>query len=447
VKMAATRSRMGAYAGLLCALLLIGGAVGLARGQTGDRPVISGETIVGETLTSSSAGESAVYKWQRCDPETSVCGDNTDRNDSDYETIVNNNTDPTYVLTEADLGMMIRVQAKGTSLGEQFVPSAPVGPVELPPPPPPPVNLTPPTIAGEAAEGQSLTADVGTWDSQEPLTFSFSWERCSLLVCVPIDGETGDRYDPTADDVGQTLRVLVTAANRGGETSAYSEATEEVAVAPPVLGESAVIDPACPLPVAEPGQGYQTVDQLLNVPVGTRINVAACVGELITVRNTSGKTQSVELAGSPFKFGQRKQGKPVVLLKLVGKFTKKPTAGLGTEASAAGGPLAQAAGKKFRRCKKIFGARKCRKLMARGDCLCRTSGVFASGTVRGSIWYLQDGPGYTFAKAVKHRLLVKDRVRKKKILLRQGESYTARNCWGWGCTRRWDFAKKKRRGN
>jgi hypothetical protein len=38
-------------------------------------------------------------------------------------------------------------------------------------------------------------------------------------------------------------------------------------------------------------------------------------------------------------------------------------------------------------------------------------------------------------------------VRKKKILLRQGESYTARNCWGWGCTRRWDFAKKKRRGN
>ena len=421
---------------------LLAAFVAVALAQTEERPVISGQTIVGETLTSSSAGDTGVYKWQRCNPETSVCEDNTDRTDPNWETITNENSVLTYTLTEADLGMMIRVQAKGTSLGEQFVPSAPVGPVQ---PPPAPVNITPPTILGEAAEGQSLTADPGTWDGLGPITFSFSWERCTLLVCVPIAGETDDRYDPTAEDVGKTLRVKVTAASSGGETSAYSEQTVEVAVAPPVLGESAVVDPTCPLPVAEPGQGFQTVDKLVNVPVGTKIDVATCVGELITVRNTSGKTQSVELAGSQFKFGQRKQGKPVVLLKLVGKFTKNPTAGLGAAASTAGGPLAQAAGKKFRRCKKIFGARKCRKLIAKGDCLCRTSGIFASGTVRGSVWYLQDGPGYTFAKAVKHKLLVKDKVKNKKILLQQGESYTARNCWGFGCTRRWDLAKKKRR--
>jgi hypothetical protein len=421
---------------------LLAAFVAVALAQTGDRPVISGETIVGETLTSSSAGDSAVYKWQRCDPETLICGDNTDRNDPNYETIVNKNSDPTYTLTNADLGMMIRVQAKGTSLGEQFVPSAPVGPVQ---PPPAPVNITPPTILGEAAEGKSLTADPGTWESNEPPTFSFSWERCNLLVCVPIDGATDERYDPTAEDVGKTLRVKVTAANTGGETSAYSEPTEEVAVAPPVLGESAVVDPTCPLPVAEPGENYETVDQLTNVPVGTRINVGQCVSELITVRNESGTTQSVTVAGSAFKFGQPKEGKPVVLLQLIGKLTKNPTAGLGAAATAAGGPLAQAAGKRFRRCKKIFGARRCRKLIARGDCLCRTSGVFASGTVRGSVWYVQDGPGYTFAKAIKHRLLVKDKAKNKKILLRQGESYTARNCWGFGCTRRWDLAKKKRR--
>jgi hypothetical protein len=52
--------------------------------------------------------------------------------------------------------------------------------------------------------------------------------------------------------------------------------------------------------------------------------------------------------------------------------------------------------------------------------------VFASGTVRGSRWYVQDGPGYTYTKAIVHKLLVRDKVRKKKILLKQGQSYTAR---------------------
>ena len=113
----------------------------------------------------------------------------------------------------------------------------------------------------------------------------------------------------------------------------------------------------------------------------------------------------------------------MVILKLAGKFTSGPTAGLPGVSAGSG---ANAAGAGFRRCKRIFSRRKCRKLVARGDCLCSTSGVFASGTVRGSKWYVQDGPGYTFAKAIVHKLLVRDKVRKKKVLLKQGQSYTAR---------------------
>jgi hypothetical protein len=309
-----------AYVGLTLALVAASVAVALAA--PGDRPSISGDPRVGETLRSSPAGDSGVYKWQRCNPRINTCGD-TSRTDTRYRTIVTGDGLSEYTLKEADAGMMIRVQAKGTSLGEQFVPSAPVGPV----------------------------------------------------------------------------------------------------VAAPTFRETAVVDPTCPVTVKEPGDDAERVNNLEIVTVGTRINVTRCDAGLITARNEQGQEQRVSVFGGKFRFFQRQQGLPVVNLKLVGKFRRFGATG---SAAAAAGPLAQAAGKRFRRCKRIFGRRKCRKLVARGDCLCSTSGIFASGTVRGSVWYIQDGPGYTLAKAVKHKLLVRDKVRQKKILLQQGERYIAR---------------------
>jgi len=303
-------------------------SVAIALAVPAQRPSISGDPELGETLRSSPAGDTGVYKWQRCNPTVATCGDNTDRTDPNYTDIpgATGGDLREYTLREADAGMMIRVQAKGTSLGEQFTPSAPVGPV----------------------------------------------------------------------------------------------------TASPEFRETGVLDPTtCPVIVVEPGGDPETVSTMEVVQVGTRINVTRCGAGLVTARNAGGTEQSVKVFGGKFKFFQRQKGLPVVNLKLVGKFRKFPPAGGGSAASAAG-PLAQAAGKKFRRCRKIFGARKCRKLVARGDCLCSTSGVFASGTVRGSVWYIQDGPGYTLAKAVKNKLLVRDKVLQKKILLQQGERYIAR---------------------
>ncbi len=303
------------------------GLIAAAPGGAAGRPTISGDPLVGQTLTSSPAGDTAVYKWQRCDPDTATCGDNTDKTDPNYTDIVGatGQGERSYTLTAADAGMMIRVQGKGTSLGEQFVPSAPVGPVT-----------------------------------------------------------------PT-----------------------------------PVFRESAVVDPTCPLTVVEPGSEPKTVDELDSVSIGTKIDVTTCEAELITVRNASGVEQSVDVSGSPFKFFQRQHGTAYVVLKLVGKF-KKFGQGPPVGTSSSGGPGAHTAGAGFKRCKKILGKKKCRKLVATGDCLCSTSGALASGTVRGSSWYVQDGPGYTFAKAIVHKLLVRDKVKKKKILLDEGESYLAR---------------------
>ena len=316
--------RIGLYGALtIAALLLV--FVAVASGGQGARPTISGDPVVGATLTSSSAGDTGLYKWQRCDPVATTCGDNTDRNDPSYTDIPGaNGQTRSYELTTADAGKVIRVQAKGTSIGEQFVPSAPVGPI-----------------------------------------------------------------------------------------------------ASPEFRESAALDPTCPVGVVEPGGEARVVEQLETVPVGTRIDVSQCVADLITIRNAEGDPQSVKLAGSAFKFSQRQQGIPYVVFKLVGKFKKGPTAGLGAGASSAT-VGAFAAGSKFKRCKKLLGKKKCRKLVAQGDCLCSTSGALASGTVRGSKWYVQDGPGYTYAKAIVHKLKVRDKVKKKTVLLDQGEAYLAK---------------------
>jgi hypothetical protein len=109
----------------------------------GDRPTISGNPVVGETLSSSDAGDSGVYRWQSCNPVIATCAD-SDPNDPNWSDILGagGSGATTYTVAPTDLGNFIRVLAKGTSLGEQFVASLPVGPVTAtpgtPPTPPPP---------------------------------------------------------------------------------------------------------------------------------------------------------------------------------------------------------------------------------------------------------------------------------------------------------------------
>jgi hypothetical protein len=94
-----------------------------------------------------------------------------------------------------------------------------------------PVPKTPPTISGTAEVGLTLVATHGTWKNS-PTSFHFQWNRCDATgaACVAIGGATAKIYTPTVTDVGHTLRVLVTAHNSSGSTTATSAAT---AVIPP----------------------------------------------------------------------------------------------------------------------------------------------------------------------------------------------------------------------
>jgi hypothetical protein len=95
---------------------------------------------------------------------------------------------------------------------------------------------------GDAIERQTLTADDGTWTSNDPVTYTYQWQRCDAASeddCEDIDDATDAQYTATEDDIGRALRAVVTAINASGATSAGSDPTEAVAVGdlPALRGE------------------------------------------------------------------------------------------------------------------------------------------------------------------------------------------------------------------
>lgn len=106
-----------------------------------------------------------------------------------------------------------------------------------------PLNLPaePPTItlAGEQLEGQppveghKLLGEPGGWSGGRPIVFTYQWQRCNAQgeACADIAGASHGAYLPVAADVGQTLRLLVTATGAEGQGSAFSEPTPPVEAA------------------------------------------------------------------------------------------------------------------------------------------------------------------------------------------------------------------------
>jgi sugar lactone lactonase YvrE len=123
-----------------------------------------------------------------------------------------------------------------------------------------PQSTLAPVITGNAVEGQTLTADTGTW-TNDPSSFSYSyqWEDCDSHGnnCVNINGATSTTYTLAAGDVEQTVEVVVTATNVSGSTPASSAPT------------SAVIPPAPTNSVAPAISGTAQQGQTLTASTGT----------------------------------------------------------------------------------------------------------------------------------------------------------------------------------
>ena len=85
-----------------------------------------------------------------------------------------------------------------------------------------PVNTSPPTVSGTAQQGQTLTADSGSWSGTAPISYTYQWQRCSP-GCSNISGATNSTYLVAAADVGATLRVAVTGSNSSGSSASILE--------------------------------------------------------------------------------------------------------------------------------------------------------------------------------------------------------------------------------
>ena len=79
-------------------------------------------------------------------------------------------------------------------------------------------ELKPPTISGNATEGQTLTVNPGAWSGSTPITHTYQWRRCDSAGanCVDIAAATATTYALAAADVGHTIRVRETATNAYG---------------------------------------------------------------------------------------------------------------------------------------------------------------------------------------------------------------------------------------
>ena len=177
-------------------------------------PAISGEAREGQTLTASAGtwtGTEPItyeYEWKSCNPKAE-CSERTGA---------------TYLLAGTDVGntLQVRVTAKN-AIGSANASSAPTATVVGNPP----VNTEPPTISGEAREGQTLTASAGTWTGTGPITYEYEWKSCNAKSeCAETSGAT---YLLTRADVGNKLEVVVTAKNSAGSAHATSAATAVVA--------------------------------------------------------------------------------------------------------------------------------------------------------------------------------------------------------------------------
>src|SRR3954452_6585481 len=231
---------------VLAALLIpaAGSARSDAAPQNTGQPVVSGRTVQGQTLTTSNGtwtGTSPItfqYRWLRCDrtgggPEGVTCA------------TIPGETRRAHVLNAADVGHRIRSRviasnADGTSSRNS---NATPGVVQPSSTAGRPANTGQPTISGQPQEGQTLTANRGTWSGAQPQTYTYQWRRCDSTggSCADISGASGSTYRVTNADIGRTLRVRVTARNSIGTRSATSTPTGAVTKAGIPSGNSIAI--------------------------------------------------------------------------------------------------------------------------------------------------------------------------------------------------------------
>lgn len=237
--------RLTALAVAAATLLLIAAALaGAARAESPklvSSPSITGVAMEGEVLRGEPGSYNGAeppwsyeYEWFRCGLGGADC----------YSLGVKG---AVYTVSTGDIGYRLRtwVLVTGLDCPEwtynpppphrtcQFVtvnvPSE-LTPVVVPNPTFRPQSTAPPTISGSAEERSTLTAQDGGWSGAGPITTARQWERCDTggNACSAIPGATASTYTLIREDIGRTMRVVVTASSPRGSSPAIRSGTTGV---------------------------------------------------------------------------------------------------------------------------------------------------------------------------------------------------------------------------
>jgi len=195
-------------------------------------PVVTGEAQEGAALRAEPgewSGDRPIdfsYQWRRCNTTGASCSN------------IGLATDQIYAVRRADVGRTVRVLVTAANDdGAATAQSKPTGTITAAPAQAP-RSTKEPSIAGAADEGATLTADGGSWEGSQPIQLVYRWRRCDAKGgdCVST-GVTTQTYRLGQDDVGHTLRVLITATNAAGAGAAISNPTAIVQAATPAPGQ------------------------------------------------------------------------------------------------------------------------------------------------------------------------------------------------------------------
>jgi hypothetical protein len=155
------------------------------------------------------------YLWETCDADGLNCQE------------VSGAVGSTLGLLASAVGSTVRVIVTATnSAGSTTATSEPTSLVKALLP----SNTALPSITGLLQDGSSLTALLGSWSGTGPLNFSQVWELCDAAGqnCKAIEGAVGSTLALIGGEVGDTVRLAVTASNGAGSTTATSEPTSIV---------------------------------------------------------------------------------------------------------------------------------------------------------------------------------------------------------------------------
>ncbi len=210
-------------------------------------PTLKGSAVDGKKLR-AKPGEwsgakpiSYTYGWQLCNAVGGECSTLSTQGSA-------------LVLTSQDVGHTVRAVVRaGNGAGSESATSAPSAKVL----PATPRRKKLPVLEGAAQDGQVLTVGEGTWRGSQPMGFSYQWQSCVGRTCSDIPGATQRSYRAATAQIGQKLRVLVTATNEAGSAVAASK-------------RSALVEPGPPVDVSAPSvSGLPILEQTLTAEVGT----------------------------------------------------------------------------------------------------------------------------------------------------------------------------------